>query len=1215
MSVRFILGRPGTGKTLSCMEEVRAELMEHPDGPPLIYIVPDHMTFDMEYAFARTPELGGMIRLNVFSFQRLAMRVLQQSGGITRYHLNRTGVTMLLRRIVEQEKREFRIFKKSSDQIGFYDLLSATLTEFKRYCLSPEDVSDQAESLDGETADRLILRDKLHDLSLVYKPFAEALAGKYVENEDYLRLMAEKIAETDFIKNAQIWIDGFQTMTPEEQLVTEELMEHARRVTIALGIDRNYDRPPDEFSVFRHPALLFLNLKERAEDLNLTVESIVVRGENRRHESSALKHLADNFGRYPYKQSETTEGIFLTEAVNRREEVEQAARDVLTLVRDHGYRYRDITVLVRHLDEYQDLVETLFADYDLPVFIDRKRPMRHHPLIELIRSALEVVRQNWPYEPVFRCVKTGLLTPQTGGEAMDALENFVLAFGIRGKRWLQEWTCRQDSRSTGGEESTEAESETADAGTRQQEWINRQRRIVAEPLASFEQNIRSAPDVRGKCSAIYRFLKDLHVPRKLDRLALRAAKEGRLAEAKEHKQVWQAVSDMLDQCVEASGDEQLSFDLFSEIIDTGLDSLEFATVPPSLDQVLVGSLDRMRSSRLRAVFLLGVNEGIVPANPHDEGLLSGDDRVTLESRGMHVADHENGQMAEENELIYRALLLPKEKLFLSWPLATESGDALTRSPLIHRIRRLFPRLSVRLSPSNPNGLAESEQITFVAGPHKTLGYLTTQIHNWRKGYPIADFWWDAFDWYVAHDESGRLRRVMAGMFAENQAHLEERTARELYGGIVRASVSRMELYYACPFAQFASYGLQLRERDVFRLAAPDIGVLFHLAMKMLCEYIWAGKNSDVALPAFAEEDVSKKRQAITALADRLAGKIVDTLAPRLQRQILSSSNRYRYLQYKLSRVVAAAARALIWQAVSGGFIPSRFEQPFRSDLVAGPYSGQPADDARIELIGRIDRIDKAVDESGRRLFRIIDYKSGSKALSLTEVYHGLSLQMLTYLDAVMSQEADRTEHLTGMHDQIPALPAGILYFHVHNPMLRLRSMPADEEEVNQLLEKEFRMNGLLLNDAGALHQMDRSVSEGRDSLIVPFGYKKNGELTKYSSVVDSKKLDELRQYTKEKIVMAGEKIVSGDVRIYPYRLQNRAPCTYCPYRPVCRFDQSQPGNDFRLLSKMPDAKVFEKIDEKYKTSKKDIEMRRDGRRAEEKCESSQQPGGDDDGSR
>lgn len=1157
MSVRFLLGKSGTGKTEQCFSEVRAKLKMNPAGAPLIYLVPDHMTFDTEYELARTSDIGGMTRLNVYSFSRLALRVLQQTGGVTRFHINKVGTTMLLRKIVEQNKKRLRVFQKAAGKSGFYDLLEETMTELKRYCLTPEQVKAQIESLAEEgpsESETIILHEKLHDIHTVYDEFEQAMAGKYTDSEDYLRLLAEKIGQADFFKEAEVWIDGFSSMAPQELLVVEKLMEAARRVTIAIGADKIYDRSPDELSVYYRPALTFLQLKERAAALHIPIESIDIRPAFLRSNAAALKHLAFAFEQHPYSQSEDTDGLTLTEAVNRREEIEQAARDILTLVRDHGMRFRDMTVLVRDLGSYHELIETIFADYRIPVFIDQKRPMRHHPLIEFVRSLLETIQQNWRYDPIFRCIKTDLLLPEEGSiyrqrEWLDQLENYVVAYGIYGSRWTDNKPWRY-KKYRGLEEDDREQSETELELERR---INQLRFQVAEPLEAFEKAMKSAHTVREKCTVLYQFLIELSIPEKMEKRQKEAEQAGRLDEAKEHAQVWRAVMDTLDQCVEVAGDEEVSLELFTNVIDTGLDELQFALVPPAIDQVLAGSLDRMRSSKLHAVFILGINEGILPGRPAEDGLFSDADRDFLEDRGMHIAEDTRGKLLGENELIFRSLTLSKERLYLSYPLASEDGQTLAPSPLINRLKRLFPTLKLRLSPSEPRSLPDNEQLGFVAGPGKTLGYLATQIREWRRGYPISDLWWEAYNWFVQNERwAAKATRVLSALFYRNEAAITAATAQKLYGRTIQASVSRMEKFSACPFSQFVSYGLKLQEREVFQLAAPDIGQLFHSALKIMTAQIVGSHQSWAEL---SSDD-----------CERLALKTVRGLAPKLQRQILMSSSRHRYLQHKLEQVVARAAKAMRYHAQYSGFSPIGLELPFGPGRPLPALSFKLANGCTMQIVGRIDRVDKG-EKDGGILLRIIDYKSGDKDLSLSDVYYGLALQMITYLDVIITNAKDWLG--------APAEPAGVLYFHVHNPLLKVADKLPDQELEQQLL-KSFKMKGLLLADEQVVREMDQGLEAGYSS-ILPVGVKRGGGFYSRSSVAGIEGFEALRRHVRRVMQTVGTDITNGDVRIAPYKIKDRMPCTYCSFRAICQFDSSKPGNAFRLLKKEPDEQVLGKL--------------------------------------
>ncbi|MFD2617138.1 helicase-exonuclease AddAB subunit AddB [Terrilactibacillus laevilacticus] len=1153
MSLRCILGSPGTGKTTYCHEEIIKKLKENPMGKPLVLLVPEQMTFSTEYSLAKTPDLGGMTRLNVYSFPRLALRVLQQSGGAARYHLTSVGVSMLLRKIVEQHKGKLRLYKKAADQHGFFDQLHTAITEFKRYCISPQELHDKAVGFVSEDQNDVLLQDKLADLQLIYSELEKAILDKFIDSEDYLQLLIDKIKETPFLKDTEVWIDGFDVMTPQERQVVAELMVHTKRTTVTLNLDQEYELLPHPLSVYQQPARLYKQIKEHALDLKVEIESNVYLTEYRRSQKSGLRHLALQYNERPYLPNTDHDGITLLEATNRREEIELAARRILTFVRDEGIRYRDISVFVRDLSSYSEMIRTIFGDYKIPIFIDQKRSMCHHPLIEFIRSALEVIQKNWRYDAVFRCVKTDMLFSYEGNrfeqrEEMDILENYVIAHGIYGKKWTNRdpWLYQRyqdlDRDIPKTKEDVEAEKR-----------LNRIRFQVARPLQSLQEQMKKAPTIKDKCVALYEFLMDLFVPEKIERLRKEAETEGRLEDAMEHRQVWKAVMDLMDQMVEATGEERVSLSLFNKMIETGLDTLEFALVPPAIDQVVIGSLDRSRPINIKVAFILGINEGILPAKPTEEGILSDQDRVLLQSEDVILSEGTDEQMMNEEYYLFRGLTCPSDELILSYPLANEEGKGLLPSPFIHRLKHLFPTLTEKLIHSEPQSVLDEDHLPFVTRPNKTLAYLASGLREWLRGYPLQNVWWNTYNWYMeTPDWKDKCRHMIASLFYRNQASIKPETAKQLYGETIKASVSRMELFNACPFAQFASYGLKLRERSMFRLEAPDIGQLFHSALRMMTNQLMQKHKSWA--------DLTEKA------CEQLAEDVVTTLAPKLQRQILMSSNRHHYLQHKLSQVVARVAKVMSSHAKRSGFSPIGLELPFGPNQPLPPLTFELPNGCKMEIVGRIDRVDRGTNDQGV-LLRIIDYKSSSKDLSMTEVYYGLALQMLTYLDVII------TNAKAWLGEE--AMPAGVLYFHVHDPLLSINE-PLTDEAIEKTILKDFKMKGLVLSEESVVREMDTTLTTGYSDLL-PLALKKNGEFYSSSSVASIEAFDAMKSHVREVIQKVGTDLTSGQVDISPYRLNDRTPCDFCSFRSVCQFDQSQKDNNYRLLKKQKDEEMMKQL--------------------------------------
>lgn len=1159
MSLRLVLGRAGSGKTSRCLEEIRERLREEPDGSPIILLVPDQMTFQMEYRLATESALGGIMRAQVFSFGRLALNVLGQTGGLTRRRINSVGINMMLRNIVEQRKPELKVFRRATDQQGFFQLLEEMMTELKRYRCSPRDLEHMLAGLrdPSGTPQNEVLADKLHDLGMMYSDLETALAGKYIDSEDTLRLLAENLPFADHLKDAEIWVDGFYSFTPQELTVIQALLKQCSQVSVTLTLDRPYEDLPDSTALFHPSAATYRKLLKAAEEIGVRTEEPIVLTEPKRFKHAALAHLEANYDERPpgtFRGQEET--VTVSQAVNRRSEVEGAAREILRLVRDEGMRYRDIAVLVRDLDTYHDLIATIFQDHGIPIFLDQKRTMLHHPFIEFIRSSLDVIEQNWRYEAVFRCVKTDLMFPQRAGkverlrEGMDELENYVLAHGIHGTRWTdgKPWPYRRyrglddaDLPQTNDEKETENR-------------LNDLREMIVAPLSRLQRDLRKAKTVKDRCEALFLYLEALEVPEKIETWRNEAEDDGRLEEAREHDQVWAAVTEMLDQMVDMIGDEELTSDMFVKMIETGLDSMRFSLVPPALDQVLVGSLDRTRSVDLKSVLILGANDGVLPAKPAEDGMLSEEERDMLEERGMELAPGSRRRLLEEELLIYLALSGAKERLWVSYPLADEEGKALQPSMVINRLKSMFPESEEQLIAPEPESDDNATSSPYVTGPQRALVYALGQVRRWRRGYPIAPLWWDVYNWLAQTPqwrEDGR--RLFGSLFYENKEHrLSRETSRQLYGDTIQASVSRMERFSACPFQQFASHGLRLKEREVYRLEAPDIGQLFHSALSLIADHL--------------RQDNKHWDELSDVECAKLAGVFVDQLVPKLQKAILLSSNRHHYIARKLKNVVERTTTVLRDHAKASGFSPVGLELPFGPKAELPPIRFELANGTEMEIIGRIDRVDAAEGSEGL-LLRVIDYKSGDKTLSLAEVYFGLALQMLTYLDVVLTYAREWLGR--------EASPAGVLYFHVHNPMLQ-EERALDEDAIEQKLFKQFKMKGLVRADEEAVRLMDGTFASGYSD-IIPVGLKKNGDFYKQSSVAGTEEFSGIRNYVRGVIRDIGTNLSNGVIDIAPYKLKNHIPCTFCSFKSVCQFDPSLETNEYRMLRKEKDDVMLRKM--------------------------------------
>ncbi|EMT46754.1 helicase-exonuclease AddAB subunit AddB [Anoxybacillus flavithermus] len=1144
MAVRFIIGRSGSGKTTICLKEMIDQLVHEPDGDPIIYIVPEQMTFQSEYTLMNA-NVKGMIRAQVLSFTRLAWRVLQETGGMSRHHLTQTGVHMLLRKIVEQQKEQLTLFKKAADKRGFIDQLEQMLTEYKRYCVTPEALKQTEQQLRRHaTGNEAVLADKLKDTALIFEQFEQHMAHHYVDSEDYLRLLAEKIRHSSYMKRARIYIDGFYEFTPQEYMVLEQLFIHCSHVTVALTLDAPYEELPNDLHVFRSTWRTYAQLREMALQNGVAIERVDQLHENVRHRHEELRHLEACYDARPIcRWEKQTEAIVIGEATNRRAEMEGIAREIIRLVRDEGYRYRDIALVIRNVADYRDVLQTVFTDYRIPYFIDEKEWMVHHPFMEWLRASVEAVRTNFRYEAVFRAVKTDLFFDlqddvHTMRMAMDQLENYVLASGIQGEKWAEHWTYRRYKGIEG------IQTPQTDEEKRYEQQLNEWRKLVISPLLSLQKRLKQAKTGRERCEALYVYAEQLHIPQKLERLRDEAEARGDLSLARHHEQVWQAFIDLLDQYVDILGDEQLSLDTFVTIIETGLESLQFSLVPPATDQVLVAHFDRSRLSNIRCTFLVGVNEGVIPMRKNDDGMLSEMDRELLHHYSLRVAPTSRDRLLDEPFLLYLALVSPSERLYVTYALCDEQEKTLLPSMFIKRLIEMFPHVQKRQWGADPFFLSADEQLTYVTNDIATLGPLMQQLEAWKRQYAITPIWWDVYNAYVNHEQwKHRLAVVVPSLFYENRAKpLNKQLAKALYGQKVKASISRMETFNRCPFAHFVAHGLKLKERNVFQLKAPDMGQLFHEALKVIADRLRKEQLS--------WSELSKQQ------CEQMSYEAVEQIAPSIQQEVLLSTHRYRYMKKKLQAIMAKATTVLSEHAKRSGFVPIGVELAFGEGGVLPPLSFTLSDGTVLQFVGRIDRIDQATSEQ-RVLLRIIDYKSKQKTLDLTEVYYGLSLQMLAYLDIVL----EYAHQLVGTS----AFPAGVLYFPIHNPTMKVNEW-LEEHELEKKFLEQFKMGGYVLADEQAVRLMDETVEEGKSSLIIPVRLNKNGTFAQHSKVLTEQQFTMLRQHVRRLIVDVGEQMIQGVTHTAPYKQKDKTACQYCEFRDVCQFDDGVDAEQYRVLT-------------------------------------------------
>lgn len=1163
MGLRIVYGRAGSGKSTFCLQEMKQKLASG-DGRPLVLIVPEQFSLQAEKSLARTSGSSGVSVAEVLSFRRLAYRVFSEVGGIARRHLNAAGKSMLLFRIMDRLGSQLKVFSKTALKKGFTQTLSDAITEFKRYDVSPEQLIEATQKLQ----DGLVLKDKLTDLSLIYAQFEELLHQNYMDADDDLVELYNKLDQSSQFDGAEIWIDEFSGFTPQEYKVIGKLLKKASRVTICLCTDclstEPVDGRPMVFEPVRKTAARLLRL---AEEEGIDQESPVkLGGESvispRFSDSEDLCHLERNFYKYPYqKLMKKSQDVCIWTSANLHAEVEDVARDVIRLCREQGYRYRDIAVTMRNPDSYSSTVKSVFTRFGIPFFIDGKRDIDGHPLIVFILSALDIFSNNWSYESVFRYAKTGF----TGIDVydLDLLENYVLVNGIRGSMWLrqEDWDYPVEYYGRNEEPSQE---ETELLGR-----INAARRRLTGPLEAFRSKTRGGVKAIEFCTALFNLLCETGADKRIDDMSQMFISQGKLDRADEYRQVWNIVMDVFSQIVEVLGEETIGTERFSEILAAGFAGHKMKMIPPALDQVLVGSIERARSHDIKAMYILGVNEGVLPGTGGNEGVLSEMDRDSLDKVGLELAGNSASRCLEERFMVYMALATPTRYLWLSYPAADRDGRALRPSRILSEIKRILPMVTVNSTVAG----AQAYEIPQPAAPEPTFDELVAQLRRLYDGEDVPYEWRAIYKWFAGQDEwKDKCETIIDGLSYTNQSQslTGDRTAR-LYGKPVFTSISRMETYSSCPFSFYVKYGLRAKERRIFSFEPVDAGTFMH---NIIDEFSRGLVKKGIGWKNLDGEWCAKE-----------VSRLVDKQLTAKGGRILGSSKRYLYLSDRLKKTVVKALMLISSHIGMGEFEPSGYEVEFGEDGRYPPIEIELPSGECIKMTGRIDRIDSLKNEDGTYL-RIIDYKSGNRALKLGDVYYGLQLQLVTYLDAVLgmeNQEVDEDDAIdgksvadaggnngAGVDGSTRVLPAGVLYFRLNDPLIRC-SRRSSKEDIEKAIMKELRMKGLVLADVNLIKAMDKDL-EG-DSLIIPARINKDGSLGR-SSAATQAQFRTLRRYVRKILAEIGSGIVDGDITISPYKVKAMTACKYCSYSSICKFDTSMAGNRYRILNDYKDDELW-----------------------------------------
>lgn len=1036
---------------------------------------------------------------------------------------------MLIYSILKKQKRNLKFLGNTDENV---DVVSRTFKDFKKHSVTV----DRLEKTTDKIEDKYLLA-KLKDINLIYNLYEENLKDNYIDEDDVLTILASKLEQSEMFKDALIYIDEFAGFTTQEYTLIQSLLKVAKEVNITICTDTIEEPNLPDTDIFYSNKVTAKRLIECAKKTNVkilpsyncTKNANVVGNETKvvpynihnRFKSDELAHLEQNLYNINYKKyTKNNEDISLHLATNPYSEIEYVAKNIIKLVRDEKYKFRDIAVITKNIDTYSSLVKAIFRKYKIPVFIDEEKDLSQNILVKYILSIIDIFSNNWSYESMFNYIKTGFL--EIDKNDIFELENYCIKYGIKGKKWYEE-----DFKYGEDEEIAK---------------MNELRLKIVVPLIELKNNIIKNRTVKQISKELYMFLIKNNVFETIDKRKeyLQSINEQDIAN--EYEASKKIVVSLLDEIVLILEDEKITFDNYKDLLKIGFLNSSLKNIPATLDQVIVGDVDRSRSHKVKAIFIIGLNDGVFPSVNKDEGFLNDEDREILKQNNLEIAKSTKEQLYEDQFNIYKAFTIAEEKLFLSYPSTDRESKALRPSIIVSKIKKINPKLVEISDLSSENG--------DILTASNTFDELLLNIRKYNDGETIDDIWFNVYNLYKQNEEWEKiLNEAIKGLKYTNKAeNIKKEYIEKLYGSTLKTSVSRLEQYKKCPFSFYLKYGLNVSEKDTEKLAPIDTGSFMH---DVIDEFFDTIKQRDIMLKDITKDEIKQ-----------IVNRIIEEKLSLKKNYIFTSTPKFIVLTNKLKKVILQSIEYIVYQLSVSNFEILGNEISFADGGEYKPITLNLEDGRKIEITGKIDRVDIAKMSDGKYI-RIIDYKSSAKNIELNQVVAGLQIQLLTYMDAMTRAE--------------DVLPAGVLYFNLLEPFIK-KDKNLTDEQIEEEIKKQFKMKGLVLADINIIKMMDNKLDKGYSN-ILPVYIDKEGSLSENRSSIASKEdFEKMQKYINRLIKQISKEILSGNIEIKPcYDMKTKnTPCAYCKYKSICKFNTNE--NEYEYIGNLSKDECMEKME-------------------------------------
>ena len=1109
MGLRIIYGRAGTGKSEYCYNEIAKT------NEDIIIITPEQFSFTAETKLMEKIKTQAVLNAEVITLSRMAYRVKNEIGEKNKTNLSNCGKAMLIYSILNNKRKELKFLGKTDENI---ELVETAITEFKKHGINVEKIKQEIEAQED-----IYLKNKLQDMYLIYGEFEKQISGKYIDETDLLTILAENVDKVDQFKGKTVYIDEFSGFTNQEYEVIKKLIKISKQVTITICTDELHEIKKPDTDIFYSNQVTINKILDIAKQCTVKVEEIKLE-ETHRYRTSELKHLESNLYENRYKKyEEKVKNIEMFLAKNQYSELEKVANMILKLVREKNYRYKDITIITKNISTYANLARAIFAQYGIPIFIDENRDLSQNIVIQYVLSILEVFSKNWSYDAIFNYIKTGFL--DIDEDDIFKIEKYCLKWGIKHNKWKKEFVY--------GKQEEKDKSEI--------ERLEEIRKNIVNPLIKLKEEINKNSTAENISKQIYQFLIEQNIEEKINEKIQNLMDIGQIDIANEYKNSIKTIIEILDEIVLVFKDDKITIDKYVKILKVGFKNSSLTKIPGTQDQVILGDTDRSRSHKVKAIFIIGLNDGNFPSVHKDEGFFNDIDRQKLKEDGIELAKGTIDLLYEDNFNIYKAFTTAEEKLCLLYSSSDMQGKSLRPSMLINKIKKIYPKIVEK------SDIIESENE--ILNEIATYKKLINNINDLKEQNKMDDLWYYIYRYYENSEKwNARLENDLKGIdYTNKPEEIEKQNIEKLYGNKLTTSISKLEKHRSCPFSYYLKYGLKIKPQEQLKIQTINTGTFIH---EIIDEFFTEIKEKEIELEQITDEEVEK-----------VIDKIIDEKLGQGKNYIFTSTAKYKVLVLRLKRIIKKALKYIIETIVQSRFKVLGTELEFGEKGKYKPIILTLENGKQVEIIGKIDRIDTAQNEDGKYL-RIIDYKSSIKNIDLNEVYAGIQIQLLTYLDAVCREEELQ--------------PAGILYFNMLEQIIKADKRMSPEK-IEEKIKANFKMKGLILADVKVVKLHDKNLEKGQSSIIPAYIDKEGNLSSKKTNGVTKEQFADLQKYMYKIIKEISKEILEGNIELKPYYKNKKTPCKYCEYKSICNFNMDGCENQYNYIDKKAKDEILGKI--------------------------------------